>query len=141
MLPPRLWARHFATRNEILMSAKITVIVYILICFELGILLLILPWSPFWNDNFFLYFITGKLNAPGLITFLKHPAVRGAVTGLGVINILAGLHDLFRFRESVGALLALNEPSVIRQERAVEPATPSAPALPDQQPPRIPPQP
>lgn len=140
MLALRSRARHFAIRNEILMSAKITVIVYILICFELGILLLILPWSPFWNDNFFLYFITGKLNAPGLITFLKHPAVRGAVTGLGVLNILAGLHDLFRFRESVGALLALNEPAVpARKENAVEPATPP-PALPDQQPPSIPPQ-
>lgn len=123
------------------MSAKITVIVYILICFELGVLLLILPWSPFWNDNFFLYFITGKLNAPSLITFLRHPAVRGAVTGLGVLNILAGLHDLFRFRESVGALLALNEPAVAaRKEGAVEPATPPSPTLSDQQPPRLPPQ-
>lgn len=86
------------------LSAKITVIVYILICFEVGIMLLILPWTRYWDDNFFLYFITGKLNSPGLLAFLTSGWVRGAVTGLGIINILAGLRDIFKFHESVRAL-------------------------------------
>ena len=42
------------------MSAKVTVIVYILICFEVGVLLAILPWTSYWDDNFFLYFLTGR---------------------------------------------------------------------------------
>ena len=88
------------------LSAKITVIVYILICFEVGFMLLILPWTRYWDDNFFLYFITGKLNSPGLLAFLTSGWVRGAVTGLGVINILAGLRDIWKFRESVRALSA-----------------------------------
>jgi hypothetical protein len=86
------------------LSAKITVIVYILICFEVGIMLLILPWTRYWDDNFFLYFVTGKLNSPGLLAFLTSGWVRGAVTGLGLINILAGVRDIFKFRESVRAL-------------------------------------
>lgn len=91
------------------MSAKITVIVYILICFEVGILLLILPWTQYWEDNVFLYFITGKLNAAWIPTFLTSGYVRGAVTGLGVLNILAGLRDAIKFRESVKGLIALGE--------------------------------
>ena len=89
------------------MSAKITVIVYILICFEVGILLLILPWTQYWEDNFFLYFITSKLNASWVPTLLTSGYVRGAVTGLGALNILAGLRDIFKFHESVHALAAL----------------------------------
>lgn len=92
------------------MSAKITVIVYILICFEVGILLMVLPWTQYWDDNFFLYFITGKLNAPWFPTFMTSGYVRGAVTGLGGLNILAGLRDIFKFRESVQALVAIGEP-------------------------------
>jgi hypothetical protein len=89
------------------MSAKITVIVYILICFEVGILLLILPWTPYWEDNFFLYYITNKLNAAWVPTLLTSGYVKGAVTGLGALNILAGLRDIFKFRESVESLAAL----------------------------------
>lgn len=91
------------------MSAKITVIVYILICFEVGILLLILPWYPsaFWDDNYFLYFVTNKLNAEWMLWLLTSGYAKGVVTGIGVLNILAGLLDVFKFRESVAALAAL----------------------------------
>ncbi len=90
------------------MSAKITVIVYILICFEVGILLLILPWTPeFWEENFFLYYVTGKLNSALIHTVLTSGYVKGIVTGIGLLNILAGLRDLFKFRESVAALMSL----------------------------------
>ncbi|MCI0338329.1 MAG: hypothetical protein L0226_12170 [Acidobacteria bacterium] len=123
------------------MSAKITVIVYILICFEVGFLLVFLPWTPYWEDNVFLYFITGKLNAPWIPTFLTSGYVRGAVSGLGVLNILAGLRDIYKFRESVQALTALGES---RKDEAkptgVENATKSSIPLPDQQPPSVPPQ-
>jgi len=91
------------------MSAKITVIVYIVISFEIGLLLMFLPWTIWWDDNFFLYFLTGKLQAPWIATFLKHKAVRGAVTGVGLLNILAGLYDIVRFRESVNKLDAVGE--------------------------------
>jgi hypothetical protein len=42
------------------MSAKLSVIVYILICLEVGLLLVILPWLPYWEENFFLDFIAGR---------------------------------------------------------------------------------
>ncbi|MDX2041202.1 MAG: hypothetical protein SF097_08130 [Acidobacteriota bacterium] len=129
------------------MSAKITVIVYIVISFEIGILLLLLPWSPWWHDNFFLYFISGKLHAPWVATFLTHKAVRGAVTGIGVLNILAGLYDIFTFRESVQKLTSLDEKTtreisaIESKEPTVEPAnTAQTDSLSDHRPPVVPPQ-
>lgn len=125
------------------MSAKITVIVYIVISFEIGILLLILPWSPWWHDNFFLYFITGKLHAPWMATFLTHKAVRGIVTGIGVLNILSGIYEMFRFRESVNQLNSMGEKSKLPEEAKasyVESAAPQPSALHDHQPPSLPPQ-
>src|SRR5262245_3281215 len=90
------------------MSAKITVIVYILICFEVGILLLILPWRPeYREENFFLYYVTGRSNSTWIPAILTSGYVKGMVTGIVVLNILAGLRDLFKFRESVSALLSL----------------------------------
>ena len=128
------------------MSAKITVIVYILISFEIGILLMIIPWKPYWDDNFFLYFITGKLHAAWMATFLKHKLVRGAVSGVGVLNILAGLYDIFKFRESVRKLATLGElptrPSFTmeKKESSFESSASSTSALSDHQPPSLPPQ-
>ena len=133
------------------MSAKITVVVYILISFEIGILLMIIPWKPYWDDNFFLYFITGKLHAAWVATFLKHKLVRGAVSGLGVLNILAGIYDIIKFRESVRKLSALGEDAAPvtddqetdNQEKEVTPvetAASAAAAVSDHRPPSVPPQ-
>ena len=75
------------------MSAKLTIIFFILICFEIGALLIILPWvpNPSWNENYLLVLAADKLNWPSLAGAMKSPYLRGAVTGLGVVNILLGL--------------------------------------------------
>ena len=58
---------------------------HVLLCldvFLLGVLLLLTPWLGFWDHNFFLD------KYPVLIPILLHPSVRGAVTGLGGLDIL-----------------------------------------------------
>ena len=53
--------------------------------FLLGVLLILIPWMGYWDHNFFLD------KYPGLIPYLLHPSVRGAVTGLGALDVfLAG---------------------------------------------------
>jgi hypothetical protein len=53
--------------------------------FLLGVLLILTPWMGYWDHNFFLD------KFPELIPLLLHPSVRGAVTGLGALDIfLAG---------------------------------------------------
>lgn len=121
------------------MSAKVTVIVYIMICFEVGVLLAILPWTSYWNDNFFLYFLTGKLHAPGLATFLQSGYARGAVTGLGALNMLAGIRDIINFSESVRLVASLDPLSEPAPIDVSDPAVTSSITVPDNQPPSPPP--
>ena len=55
---------------------------------EVGLLLLVLPWSAFWERNYF------AQAWPAIRPFLTNNFVRGAVTGLGVVNLVAGVAEL-----------------------------------------------
>jgi hypothetical protein len=57
----------------------------VVVCFEMGALLLYLPWSVFWEQNFFLN------HFPSLIRVVLHPSFRGAISGIGVLDILLAL--------------------------------------------------
>ena len=56
--------------------------------FEFGFALLIVPWSAFWDRNYFAEMV------PALHAVITNNFVRGAVSGLGVINLLSGLGEL-----------------------------------------------
>ena len=56
--------------------------------FLIELLLLVLPWSAFWDRNYF------AAAWPGLRAILTNNFVRGAVTGLGFVNLYAGFADL-----------------------------------------------
>jgi hypothetical protein len=87
------------------MSAKITILFFILICFEIGLLLVILPWlhSPSWNENYFLVMAADKLHWPWLARAIESGYVRGAVTGLGLLNIMLGLWEAINFKKTARA--------------------------------------
>lgn len=87
----------------IVMSAKLTIVFFILICFEIGILLVILPWvpSPSWNENYLLVLAADKVHWPWLALAIKSGYVRGAVTGLGLLNILLGVWEIVNFKRTV----------------------------------------
>jgi hypothetical protein len=56
---------------------------------QVGLLLIVMPWWPaFWEHNYF------ALAWPPLRTFLANNFVRGAVSGLGFVNLCAGFADL-----------------------------------------------
>ena len=57
-------------------------VLLMLVFFEMGALLLFLPWLNSWESNYFL------TRYPALIPILLHPAMRGVISGLGVLNIL-----------------------------------------------------
>jgi hypothetical protein len=87
------------------MSVKLTIIFFILICFEIGILLVILPWvpSPSWNENYLLVLAADKMHWPWLALAIKSGYARGAVTGLGVLNIMLGVWEIIYFRKTARA--------------------------------------
>jgi hypothetical protein len=64
--------------------------------FEIGFALVVVPWSAFWDRNYFAEAV------PAIHAFITNNFVRGAVSGLGVINLIAGLGEL------VSILLARN---------------------------------
>jgi hypothetical protein len=64
-------------------------LLWLMILFELGIVLAILPWLQAWESNFFL----GQY--PILRPYLLHPSLRGAITGLGALDIVLAV-DLAR---------------------------------------------
>ena len=63
--------------------------------FLLGVLLIMIPWLDYWNQNFFLD------KFPVLIPLLLHPSVRGAVTGLGALDIFLASNMLRGRTDSV----------------------------------------
>ena len=62
--------------------------VYAAFFLEVGLLLVVLPWSSFWDTNYF------AAAWPLLQTVVTNNFVRGAVTGLGLVNLVAGFADL-----------------------------------------------
>ena len=55
---------------------------------EAGLLLVLIPWSAFWDRNYFVE------SLPVIGELLTNNFVRGAVSGLGVVNLLAALAEL-----------------------------------------------
>jgi hypothetical protein len=63
-------------------------LLFIIYCFEAGLLLTVAPWLPVWDRTVMQISLTALRNL-----FLQ-PALRGAVTGFGLIHVVWGLHDL-----------------------------------------------
>ena len=85
------------------MSAKLTIIFFIMICFETGVLLVILPWLnyPSWNENYLLILATEKMHAPMLARIMTSGYMRGAVTGVGLLNIMLGVWEIINYNRTV----------------------------------------
>jgi len=94
------------------MSAKLSVIFYIILCFEIGLILTLLPWVPQgtlgilsdWGNNYFLLYAARKTGMYSLQHVVASGWVRGAVSGVGILNIGIAFWEIFHFKQSVRAL-------------------------------------
>jgi hypothetical protein len=93
------------------MSAKLSVIFYIILCLEIGIFLTLLPWIPQgtlglsdWGNNYFLLYATRKTGWYSLQSVVASGWVRGAVSGVGLLNIGIAFWEIFHFRQTVRSL-------------------------------------
>jgi hypothetical protein len=96
-------------RYNALMVAKLTVIFFIIACILMGIYLTILPWFSIygisdWGDNYLLALVVEKTNMPILHKTVASGWVRGAVTGLGILNLFIAFWELAHFNRSVKML-------------------------------------
>jgi hypothetical protein len=79
------------------MWKRLFLAIFILLSFEVGFFLIIVPWSDTWEKNYFL--------KPALLqAVVMNPFVRGAVSGLGLLNIFLGLGEAWHFRERIGQM-------------------------------------
>jgi hypothetical protein len=69
-------------------------VVMLLFWLELGLVLILVPWSEVWEANYFIY------QYPPLGMFVENPFLRGAITGLGVMNVFLAIRA-FRRDKSV----------------------------------------
>src|SRR5688500_4404825 len=98
------------------MASRLTVIFYILLCVEAGVFLTLLPWwQPWgmgdWGDNFFLVMVAQKTGLAGLQRAVASGWVRGAVTGVGLLNLAMAFWEIFHFNESVRRLQGADAPA------------------------------
>lgn len=63
----------------------------------LGMALILAPWLELWNANYFVY----TFPAVGLV--VRSPYVRGAVTGLGVLDVMLSLEAIRQWTSNVAA--------------------------------------
>jgi hypothetical protein len=71
---------------------KLGVILFVIICFEVGVFLLIFPWTQQWDGNS----IANLL--PWLRDYWTSSYFRGALSGLGLLNIYISIAELLRLR-------------------------------------------
>jgi len=64
---------------------------------EIGFVLLVVPWSSYWDRNFF------AQSWPPLHALLTSNYVRGAVSGLGIVNVLAAVGVIAELFEGRGS--------------------------------------
>lgn len=55
-------------------------VLFLLVWLEIGLMVILIPWSPYWETNYFLN------RFPGLIPLLLNPYVRGMISGLGLLD-------------------------------------------------------
>ena len=91
------------------MAAKLSVIFFILLCLEVGLVLTLFPWFslfglPDWSSNYFLLYAAQKTGLHGLQHAVTSGWFRGAVTGLGVLNLCVAGWEIAHFKQTVRAL-------------------------------------
>src|SRR5260370_35532052 len=76
------------------MSAKLSVIFYIILCLEIGIFLTVLPWWPQgmlglsdWGNNYFLLYAARKTGYYGIKPVGASGWVPGSLTGAGLLKL------------------------------------------------------
>ena len=73
---------------------RLSLFVLVLFCVYLGVLVMVLPWwTRIWDQNLFIQ------SRPALAAVLHLGAVRGLISGLGVLDIWIGVSEAVHYRD------------------------------------------
>lgn len=79
-----------------LWKGRLALVVFVLFCLEIGIILIVLPWTRIWTGNPLL------MRFPALREVLISDFVRGLISGFGIVDIWLGIAEAVRYREAAG---------------------------------------
>lgn len=71
---------------------KMSAVLFITFCLEVGIFLVVVPWTPWWDGNYFSALV------PQVHRYWDNLYLRGAVSGLGAVNLYISLIEALRLR-------------------------------------------
>ena len=71
-------------------TSKLLGLLAVILCFEVGVFLLVFPWMDAWGRN------SIPIQAVYLIELWENNFFRGALSGLGLINIGISFHEMLR---------------------------------------------
>jgi hypothetical protein len=73
---------------------RLSLFVLVLFCVYLGVLVMILPWwTRVWDNNVFIG------SHPMLATVLHNGAVKGLISGMGLLDIWIGISEAIHYRD------------------------------------------
>ena len=84
-LPPPAGPRWFRRLSSVL---------FVIFCFELGLSLLVYPWTDSWGNNYFSMAVPDSAVTVWR-QWWNNPYVRGAVSGLGLLNVWIAVAEVF----------------------------------------------
>ena len=74
------------------LQGRLARVLFILLSIEIGVFLLLIPWSEVWDRNLLLRYY------PSVRPFYLSHYLRGAVSGLGLVNLWIGVSQVWNSR-------------------------------------------
>jgi hypothetical protein len=74
---------------------RLSSVLFVIFCFELGLFLLIYPWTDAWTENYLSLLAPARLET-GWRLLWNNSYVRGGVSGVGLANIWIAVGEVFR---------------------------------------------
>jgi hypothetical protein len=72
---------------------RLSLVLLVVTCIYIGLLLLVLPWSHYWQDNRFFAMLPQRW-----VEWLELGSVRGVISGLGLMDIWIGVSEAVNWR-------------------------------------------
>jgi hypothetical protein len=93
-LPPQAAAGPEPSAIAPIWLQRTSLFVLVLFCVYLGVLVMVLPWwTKVWDHNLFIQ------SHPALAAVLRNGAVRGLISGLGLLDIWIGVSEAIHYRD------------------------------------------
>jgi hypothetical protein len=72
---------------------RVSIVILVVFCFYVGLLVFLLPWTKYWNENHFLLSFSpiGRLMSSGI--------TRGVISGFGLLDVWIGISEIIHYHE------------------------------------------